>query len=83
MERITVKKAASSESIPIFEATFKCCIVPFPVSTVLFPFPLFQNLNGRSYETTFTGSGIGRKAKMTDITFLTFSESGFLEPRLI
>jgi hypothetical protein len=67
LERVTVTNAASPSSAPIFEATFKSGIVPFPVNTSLLPFPLLQHLDGKAYQTTFMGKGIGRLATMTDL----------------
>ncbi|MHB8127675.1 MAG: hypothetical protein ACYDEX_01565, partial [Mobilitalea sp.] len=54
-------------SAPIFEATFKSGIVPFPVNTALLPFPLLQHLEGKAYQTTFKGRGTGRLVTMTDL----------------
>lgn len=67
LERVTVTTGASPDSTPIFEATFKSGIVPFPVNTALLPFPLLQHLEGKAYQTTFKGRGTGRLAEMTDL----------------
>lgn len=64
LEKVTV---TSSDSKPIFEATFKIGIIPFPVSTSLLPFPLVQQYNDTEYKTTFKGKGIGRLTKMVDL----------------
>ncbi len=68
VERVTVKAADSPASAPIFAATFKSGIVPFPVHTAFMPFPLVQHTDGKEYHTTFSGKGVGRLAKISDMT---------------
>ncbi len=41
--------------------------LPFPVNTKLLPFPLVQMYEGKYYNTTFSGSGIGRFAKIEEL----------------
>jgi len=67
LERVTVTNGALPGSAPIFEATFKSGFIPFPVNTALLPFPLLQHLEGKAYQTTFKGRGIGRLVTMTDL----------------
>lgn len=57
--------AATQE--PIFEATFKQHVLPFPIHTALLPFPLIQQLNGQYYFTKFSGKGFGTLCTMEDL----------------
>ena len=71
--------AVSDEQGSIFEASFRARGPVFPVSTALLPFPLLQEAEpgsatpagttgtrSRWLQTTFSGSGRGRFARMTD-----------------
>ncbi len=64
LEKVSI---VTSDSKPIFEATFKHGIIPFPVSTSLLPFPLVQQLNNKEFRTIFKGKGIGRFAQMVEL----------------
>lgn len=68
IEKVTVTNGNKDESSPIFTASFKTGSVPFPVSTRLLPFPLIQHLDGKAFQTTFSGKGTGRFATMTDLS---------------
>jgi hypothetical protein len=63
----------SDEQGSIFQASFRSKGPAFPVSTTLLPFPLLQEADAsdkqsRWLQTTFTGSGRGRFASMSDCT---------------
>ncbi|WP_035355083.1 acetoacetate decarboxylase family protein [Acetobacterium malicum] len=66
-EKVTVTNRNNGESSPIFEASFKTGPIPFPVSTRLLPFPLIQHWDNKAFRTTFSGTGTGRFATMTDL----------------
>ncbi len=51
----------------IFSAKMKSFFLPFPVSTKLMPFPLIQELNDKTYFTDFSGYGIGKFSKISDM----------------
>ncbi len=67
IEKVTVTSSDAPDAKPIFKATFKTGLIPFPVSTSLLPFPLVQQARGKEYRTTFKGKGIGRLASLVDM----------------
>lgn len=48
----------------VVEFVIRSGVLPFPVSTRLLPFPLVQLHEGKNFYTSFSGSGIGRFAKI-------------------
>ena len=51
----------------IFDALIVRILLPFPVTTRLFPIKLTQKLNNKIYFTKFNGKGIGRFARLKSI----------------
>jgi hypothetical protein len=67
-EKVTVTTSYNDQQTPIFEATFKQHLIPFPIHTALLPFPLIQQSMGKYYYTKFSGKGLGRLCTLSDLS---------------
>lgn len=53
---------------PIFRATLKKGLFPFPMHTSLLPFPLLQRWKGKLFQTNFRGRGWARFGHIEDLS---------------
>ncbi len=63
----TEKICVFSDESAILDVEIKSGRVNFPVNTALFPFPLIQEQNEKAFYTKFSGSGVGRFAKVLNL----------------
>jgi hypothetical protein len=60
--------SVSNADALFFQATLKPFGLRFPITTAFMPFPLMQEYQGQLLQTTFSGHGWGRLAKLKDIS---------------